>query len=56
MILTDEQIKSFEEASRPLIKWLNGLSNPHCVAVVDVGRSVLTEGVCTFPTEDYWKD
>jgi len=56
MILTDEQIKSFEEASRPLIKWLNDLPHPHFVAIVDAGRSVLAEGVCTFPTEDYWKD
>ena len=56
MILTDEQIKSFEEASKPLIKWLNDHCHPHVVVVVDSGRAELTESAHIFSTEDYWKD
>ncbi len=56
MILSKEQVKEFEEASRPLIKWLNDNCDPHTKAIIDCGRAELLEGVCSIPIEDYIKD
>lgn len=56
MILSESKRIEFEEAVRPLIKWLNDNCHPHVHVVVDNTRAELAEGVCSFRTEDYWKD
>lgn len=57
MILTDEQRKSFEEVSRPVIKWLNDNCHPHVTVIMDCTHSELSEGVCsTGIIMDYVKD
>ena len=56
MILKEEQRKDFEEAARPLIKWLNDNCHPHVTVVVNPSRAELSEGIYSFPTEDYIKD
>lgn len=56
MILTDEQRKSFEEAARPLIKWLCENCNPHAVVIVEPGAAELKDGVSRIVVEDYIPD
>lgn len=56
MILTEDQRAEFEAVTRPLIKFLNDNCHPHVSVVVDNARAELSEGVCMFRTEDYWKD
>ena len=56
MILNQEQITEFREAAKPLVEWLNENCHPHVIVIVDPGRAMLTEGVCSQPIEEYWKD
>lgn len=56
MIFTEKQRKEFEGVARPLIKFLNDNCHPHVVVVVDSTRAELSEGICTFKTDDYLKD
>lgn len=53
---TKEQIKDFEELSKPLIKWLNDNCNPHARIIVDVTGAELVYGECNFYTQEYIKD
>lgn len=56
MILTKKQGKEFEEAVRPLIKFLNDNCHPHVHVVVDCTRAELAEGVYAAVIKDYLKD
>jgi len=56
MILKEEKRKEFEQAARPLMKWLSDNCHPHVNVIVDCVRAELNEGVATFVTEDYVKD
>ena len=56
MILTEKETKEFEEAARPLIKFLNDRSHPHVIAVVDCTSAGLHEGIVRIVTYDYIKD
>lgn len=56
MILSKEKIKEFEDAARPLVKFLNDNCHPHVHAIVDCGSAELSEGVCRAVIEDYIKD
>ena len=54
MILTKDQIKDFEDAARPLIKYLNtDIFNPHVTVIVTCARADLSEGVAGIVIEDY---
>ena len=48
--------KGFEEAARPLIKWLAENVNPHFTVVVDCTGAVLYSAEQSFQTEEYLKD
>lgn len=55
--MTPEQQKSFEEAARPLIKWLNENVHPHHTVIVTPTDAELLEGSCaTGDILDYLKD
>ena len=56
MILTKEQVKSFEEASRPLIKWLNENCNPHTTVIVDSTSSEVLSSSARVICEEFLKD
>lgn len=45
--MTDEQRKSFEEAARPLIRWLCENVHPHHSVIVTPTNAELLEGSCT---------
>jgi hypothetical protein len=52
----DDKRKSFEEAAKPLIKWLNENANPHTKAIVETDGAELVSGemniICTEFIED----
>lgn len=55
--MTDEQRKTFEEAARPLIKWICKNGHPHHTAIVTPTSAELLEGeICTGPIHDYVLD
>jgi hypothetical protein len=56
MILNKEQIDSFEEAAKPLIKWLNENCHPHMTVVVETNGAELLEGVCNVQVHEFIKD
>lgn len=56
MKLTKEQQDKFEETVRPVIAFLNEHCYPHTHVVIDTSRAELSEGVCSFATNEYVKD
>jgi len=46
MNINEEQRKSFEEAAKPMIQWLNEHCHPHVSVNVDCTSAELSEGVC----------
>jgi hypothetical protein len=52
-----QKIKEFEEAARPLIKYLAENHNPHCTAIITDTNAELVEGkMATGEILDYIKD
>lgn len=47
---------TFEDAVKPLIKWLSENANPHAVIVVEVDSAVLYAGVQSVATEEFIPD
>lgn len=56
MILSEEKRAEFEEAAKPLIKWLNDNCHPHVTVVTTTTTSELSEGVASIVTHEYVKD
>lgn len=56
MILTGEQRKTFTDACRPLMAWLNENCHPHTSVAVTQTDAELSEGVCRVNTMEYVKD
>ncbi|MFL6614140.1 MAG: hypothetical protein ACJ8LD_10565 [Pantoea agglomerans] len=54
--MSNEKIKSFEEAAKPLIKWLAENEHPHHAAIVTSDRAELLESRLAFPTNEFIKD
>ena len=53
MILTKKQREEFENAVRPLMKFLSENFHPHVTVIVDYSRAELLESSVAFVTEDY---
>lgn len=51
-----DKIQSFEEAAKPLIKWLNDNANPHSTAIVTTTSAELLSGEIVIKCEDFIKD
>lgn len=51
-----DQQESFEEAAKPLIKWLNENANPHSAIVVDSNSAVLYSGEALVVTDEFIQD
>lgn len=56
MILTKEQIKEFEEAAKPLMKFLAENFHPHVMVIVDSVSAEFHEGKATVQCTDFIKD
>jgi len=54
MTLSKEQRAEFEALARPLIKWLNDNTYPHCHIVIDTVRAEISESLAAFMTEEYF--
>jgi hypothetical protein len=46
--MTEEQKKSFEDAVKPLMKWMNENIHPHAVVVVNHDSAEILEGLYYF--------
>jgi hypothetical protein len=53
---TKEQTKSFEEAIKPLMKWLCENTNPHTTAIVTGNLAELVEGIEVVKTNEFLID
>ena len=56
MVLTEQERKEFEEAAKPLVKWINENCHPHVTVHVTSTRSELFEGVAAVNIEEFLKD
>lgn len=56
MILTDEQHKEFEEASKPLIKFLCENFHPHVTVIVEPSGAEILEGSASIKCEEFILD
>ena len=54
--MDEEQVKSFQEAAKPLIKWLNENCNPHTEVMVGTVFAELKDCKYYFRTEEFLKD
>lgn len=54
--MSKEKLESFEEAVKPLIKWLAENEHPHHAAIVTSDSAQLLESKLFFPTEEFIKD
>ncbi|WP_155403091.1 hypothetical protein [Hafnia alvei] len=54
--MNTEKMKSFEEAAKPLIKWLAENVHPHHSAVVTSTDAELFMSECVVKTEEFLKD
>lgn len=54
--MSNEKMKSFEEAAKPLIKWLAEHEHPHHTAIVTSDHAELLESKLSFPTSEFIKD
>lgn len=48
--------KTFEEAAKPLIQWLNENANPHASVIADCTSAVLFTGEIAVNTKEFLKD
>jgi hypothetical protein len=55
-MLTNTQRNEFENATKPLIKWLSENCNPHAQVVVDSTSAELFEGIMSFNYDEFLKD
>ena len=56
MILTKEQKEQFEEAVKPLMKYLAENHHPHVTAIVEGGRAEILEGSASIVTDEFIPD
>lgn len=56
MPIPPEQQKSFEEAAKPLIQWLNENWHPHACVFVTCTSAEVLEGQAIFNTDEFFKD
>ncbi len=56
MILTKEQVNEFEEAAKPLVKWLCENCHPHVSVIVEPSGAELLEGIASVKIEEFIKD
>ena len=56
MILTKEQKEQFEEAVKPLMKYLAENYHPHVTAIVEGGRAEILESSASVVTDEFIPD
>ena len=56
MILTKEQLEEFEEATKPLMKFLCDNFHPHVIIIVERNRAEILESSASIICSDFIKD
>lgn len=56
MILTEKQRQQFEEAAKPLVKWINNNCHPHVKVIVEPAGAELLDGLCSVEIMEFIKD
>lgn len=56
MILTKEQIASFQEAAKPMIKWINDNCSPHTLVNIDCNSAEVLSSAATIHTDEFIND
>lgn len=56
MILSKKQIKEFEEASKPLVKFLCDNCHPHVAVIVEPNGAEILEASARVKIEEFIKD
>lgn len=56
MKLNEHQIRELEEASKPLIKWMNENCHPHAKVIVETTGAELVEGIARIKNLEFVKD
>ena len=56
MVYTEAELEEMLAASKPLIKWLNANSNPHCAVIVTTGSAEIFSSYGKRNTEEFIKD
>lgn len=56
MEMTEEKQKQFEEAAKPLIKFLNDHCNPHTIVTVTCTDAEILAGCGNFSTHEFLRD
>lgn len=54
--MSNEKLKSFEDAAKPLIKWLAENEHPHHAAIVTSDHAELLEVKIGLPSSEFIKD
>lgn len=54
--LTEEQVKAFEAAAKPMIQWLCENVNPHSHALIDCTSAELVSGELMIQCTEFIKD
>lgn len=54
--MNEEQIKEFQEVTRPVIEWLNANYHPHVTVLITQTTAELAEGVTAYTTHEYLRD
>lgn len=54
--MNEQRQASFEEAAKPLIKWLCDNAHPHTSIIVTPTSAEVLEGTNTVHTEEYLRD
>ena len=56
MILNEQQRKDFEEAAKPLIRFMNEHCSPHTTVIVNATSAELLESAAMVTTEEFLRD
>lgn len=56
MILSEEEVKSFHEATKPLIKYLSENHHPHVTVIVTSTNAEILESSASVKDESYLVD
>ena len=56
MILTKKQLKEFEEAAKPMMKYLGKNCHPHAMVIVDNGSAEILESSASIVTDEFISD
>ncbi len=54
--MTEQKLKEFEEAVKPLMKYLAENHHPHTSVIVTSNSSEIVEGLAVFNTNEFIKD